>query len=482
LSSAARSADPQAPLPPQAPPPSSGEGERVPRATLLAWGPPIFGASSALFFLQFFFLKFATDVLMIAPVVVGALFAAGRLWDAVSDPLVGTLSDRTRTRIGRRRPWMFAAIPLLVAFTWMIWTPPADLTGTLLVVWVGVALFGFYTAFTFYMIPHLSLGAELTPNHHDRTRIFGVHAASFSLGMVFAFSAMQVVMNSADQRSSARSVAILLCLGMAVILVIPPLRVREKADHLGRGAQSPLHAMRDVFRNADAVRLLAVQFVAMVGVSVIGLLSPYIVQYVLKRPELVGPLPALFLIFNIGSIPVWVRLSQRYGKRDTWLASMVLAGIGFGLMALAGEGDVLLLVCLLPLVGFANGCGGVVANSIMADVIDGDELQTGERKEGAYNSAFGLAVKTANAFMILMTGLALQLLDFEPGAEQTASVKLGLRLLYGVLPFTMFMAAAWVLRGLRIDEAGHARIRAGLADRADAKREGRSSAADVEHG
>ena len=96
-------------------------GERVPLATLLAWGPPIFGLSSALFFLQFFFLKFATDVLLIAPVVVGALFAAGRLWDAGSDPIVGTFSDRTRTPLGRRRPWMFAAIPMLVVFTWMIW-------------------------------------------------------------------------------------------------------------------------------------------------------------------------------------------------------------------------------------------------------------------------------------------------------------------------------------------------------------------------
>lgn len=438
----------------------------MPRATLLAWGPPIFGASSALFFLQFFFLKFATDVLLIAPVVVGALFAAGRLWDAVSDPLVGTLSDRTRTRLGRRRPWMLAAIPLLVAFTWMIWTPPAGLGGTPLVAWVGVALFGFYTAFTFYMIPHLSLGAELTPDHHDRTRIFGVHSASFSLGMVFAFSAMQLVMNSADQRASARSVAVVLCLGMTLILLVPPWRIREKAAHLGRGSRSPVRAMRDVFRNGDAVRLLVVQFVVMVGVSVIGLLSPYIVQYVLKRPELVGPLPALFLVFNIGSIPVWVRLSRRFGKRDTWLASMVLAGVGFGLMSLAGEGDVLLLVCLLPLVGFANGCGGVVANSIMADVIDGDDLQTGERKEGAYNSAYGLAVKLANAFMILTTGVALQLLAFEPGVEQTESVKLGLRLLYGVLPFTMFLAAAMVLRGLGIDEAAHARIRSALDARA----------------
>lgn len=447
--------------------------ERVPLRTLLAWGPPIFGASSALFFVQFFFMKYATDVLLIAPAVVGTLFAAGRLWDAFSDPLVGTLSDRTRTRIGRRRPWMFAAVPLFLVFVWMAWSPPAALSGTALVVWVGVALFGFYTAFTGYMIPHQSLGAELTSDHHDRTRIFGVHSASFSCGMIFAFGAMQLIMNSADQRASARSVALVLCVVMLLLLLIPPVLVRERASYVGRGAQSPMRAMRDVFANPDALRLVAVQFVVMVGVSVVGMLSPYIVEYVLKRPDLVGPLPAAFLVATIGSIPIWVRLSRRFGKRNTWVASMVLAGVGFGLMALAQEGDVLILACLLPFVGFANGCGGVVAPSILADVIDGDELRTGERKEGAYNAALGLALKIGNAFMILVTGLVLQGLGFQPGVEQSEEVKLGLRLLYGLLPFVMFMAAALVLRGFRLDEDGHARIRAQLDARgADAPRPG----------
>ncbi len=437
-------------------------GERVPLATLLSWGPPIFGLSSALFFLQFFFLKFATDVLLIAPVVVGALFAAGRLWDAVSDPIVGTFSDRTRTPLGRRRPWMFAAIPMLVVFTWMIWVPPAALTGTGLVVWIAVALFGFYTAFTVYQIPHLSLGAELTTDHHDRNRVFGVQSASFSAGMIFAFGAMQFIMTSDNQRETARIATIVLVVAASALLLIPPLRVRERPEHQGRGAASPIRAMRDVFQNPNARRLLAVQFVLMIGISVVGLLSPYQVQYVLKRPDMVGPLPAAFLVCSIGSIPIWVRLSRRFGKRDTWFVALVLSGLSFGAMAFAGEGDVMLLAVLLPVAGFATGCGGMVSPSMLADVIDGDELKTGERKEGAYNAAYGFALKVANAFMILLTSLVLQALGFVPNVEQTDQVKIGLRLLYGVLPLVMFIAAAIVLRGFDLDEQEHARIRAEL--------------------
>jgi Na+/melibiose symporter-like transporter len=86
---------------------------RVPMTTVLAFGGPVFALSGTLFFVQFFFLKFATDVLLIAPALVGTLFALGRGWDAVSDPIVGAWSDRTRTRLGRRRPWMLAALPAL---------------------------------------------------------------------------------------------------------------------------------------------------------------------------------------------------------------------------------------------------------------------------------------------------------------------------------------------------------------------------------
>jgi GPH family glycoside/pentoside/hexuronide:cation symporter len=446
---------------------SESASRRVPLGTLLSWGPPIIGLSSTLFFLQFFFMKYATDVLLLSPALIGTLFAAGRLWDAFSDPIIGTLSDRTKTRMGRRRPWMLAAVPLLIGFMWMSWVPPESLTGNDLTLWVGVSLFGFYTAFTFYMIPHVSLGAELTPDHHDRTRIFGVQSAAFTSGMVFSFGAMQFVMTSDDQRGAAQIVAMCLGVGMLVLLVIPPIRLRERPEFQGRGAQSPLAAMRDVFGNGNAMRLLVVQFTVMIGISVIGLLSPYIVEYVIKRPDMVGPLPALFLIASLASIPIWIRVSKRIGKRDAWAIAMVMAGIGFGLMALAeDESDLLLLACLLPLIGFGNGCGGIVAPSILADIIDGDELDTGERKEGAYNAAFGLALKVANAAMILVTGLVLEALNFQPNVEQPDNVKLGLRLLYGVLPLVMFLMAAAVLRGFKLDEAEHDRIRAELDARA----------------
>ena len=103
-------------------------------------------------------------MLGLSPAVVGTLFAVGRIWDAVTDPMAGWASDRTRSRLGRRRPWMLgAAVPLAIGFTWL-WSPPQDASPLLLTVWLGVGLF-FYSAQTAFSIPHLSLGAELSRDH-----------------------------------------------------------------------------------------------------------------------------------------------------------------------------------------------------------------------------------------------------------------------------------------------------------------------------
>jgi GPH family glycoside/pentoside/hexuronide:cation symporter len=356
---------------------------------------------------------------------------------------------------------MLAALPVLGLTVVMVWNPP-ELDSGWMIGWEAVALLGFYTAFTMYLVPHLSLGAELSTDHHDRSRIFGVQSAFFSFGMIFAFAGMQYVTVSDDPRSAAGQLAMAFVPFALLVLLIPPLRVRERPEYQGKGSENPIRALKDVLTNEYARRLLAVQFIQMLGIGVIGVLAPYQFQYVLRRPDLIGPLPALFFLFSVASIAVWVRLSRRYGKRDVWVVAMLIAGVAFGFTFFVGEGDVMLIALIMPLAGIGLGCGGVVGPSLLADVIDADELATGERKEGAYNAAWGFALKSSNALMILVTSLVLQAIGFEPNVEQSDFAKLAIRGLYGVMPFSMFLLAAAVLRGFRLDEAEHAGIRAQL--------------------
>jgi GPH family glycoside/pentoside/hexuronide:cation symporter len=439
--------------------PSSGDA--VPISTLLAYSPPVVGLSGPLFLVQFYFLNFATDVLLLAPLSVGLLFASGRVWDAISDPIVGTLSDRTQTRLGRRRPWMLAGIPLLMLSFVMIWRPP-ELDSSAMYAWMTLALFTFYTAYTMFSVPHAALGAELTTDYHDRSRIFGANSAAFTFGMLLAFGGMQYVMNAEDPREAASRLALAVAALLPFVLLVPPVRLRERIEYQGRGAASSLGAMKDVLANPHARLLLTVQFCQLAGSGVLGIMAPYLMRYVVKRPDLVGVMPGMFVIFTIIGIPVWIRISRSIGKKNSWIAGLLGSGLSFGMILFVGEGDLILLSVLLSSAGFFVGCGMMVGHSILADVIDWDELRTGERKEGAYSAAWGFAIKSATAIIIVVVSGALQFSDFEPNQEQSEGTLWMFRMLNGGLPLVMYTLAALLFRRFSLNESEHADVRAQL--------------------
>jgi len=169
------------------------------------------------------------------------------------------------------------------------------------------------------------------------------------------------------------------------------------------------------------------------------------------------------------SIPLWVRLSRTYGKRRVWVVAMVIAGFGFGGTFFVPPEDLPMLCALLLLAGIGSGCGGVIGPSMLADVIDYDEHQSGERKEGAYSAAWGFALKLAVGFMIMASGLALQLAGFEPNQEQSETTLLAVRAMFAGLPFSMLLIGAWVLHGFSLDEDEHSRLRRELDERSAAE-------------
>jgi GPH family glycoside/pentoside/hexuronide:cation symporter len=411
---------------------------------------------------QFFFLKFATDVLLMAPVLVGTLFGLGRLWDAFTDPMAGVWSDRTRTRLGRRRPWMFLAIPVMLAAFALLWTPPADLGETALALWVAAGLFAFFTGFTGFFIPHAALGAELSQDYHERTRIFGARQIFFTLGMFLAFAAIGYVTNSEDQRAAAARVVAVVVVGSALGMMVTPIFVRERAEYQGRGSDRPFRALRDVLTNPHARIVLFVQFIDSLGAGILGVMAPYFAEYVVKRPDLIGVLPAFFVFAGVASIPVWLLVSRRIGKKRTWLISMVLTAFAFGAQFLVGENDVVMLSIILVAAGFSFGAGGALGPSILADVIDFDEHETGERKEGVYSAAWGFAFKSGAATILFVAGLTLQWTGFSPGEEQPAAAQLAIRVLNSLFPLVAFLIGALVFRRFSFDFEAHRQIRAEL--------------------
>jgi GPH family glycoside/pentoside/hexuronide:cation symporter len=227
-----------------------------------------------------YLLKFSTETLGLAPALVGSLFAVGRIWDGVSDPVAGWLSDRTRTRIGRRRPWMFAAaLPLALSY-YALWSPPAGLDGALPAIWLGGFLLLFYSTSTCFSIPHASLGAELSPQHHERTRISANRVAAEVLGIAMALMALYLLESNPAQREVARSVALGIAALTALGIAIAAFSLREPPGHQRQSAENPFRAFADVARNPHALRVTIAMIFAEVG---LGSLLVIDVQYMPAR-------------------------------------------------------------------------------------------------------------------------------------------------------------------------------------------------------
>ncbi len=451
------------------------QADPIPWSTVFAYGAPGVGAGYMFLLLSLYVMKFSTDVLLIAPAVMGVIFSASRVWDAAADPIVGYLSDRTKHPMGRRRIWMLASVIPTCATFIMLFSPPTSLGTFGLSIWMAIGVIGFYSSITLFAVPHLSLGAEMTTNYHERSRLFGLRHAAFTLGSILALASMQIFINAEAKgpeatRAAAEWISWLasgLMFGMVVFAVV---KLRERAEFQGRKIGLPYQAFSDVWRNPYARLLIIVTFIENVGSAAIGALTLYVAQYVVGRLELAPAIILAYMIPSTFSVPMWIPLSRRFGKIRLWIFSMLLTGLAFGVMfslPFIPEESVRIWVIVFAAIfaGLAAGCGGTVGPSIQGDVIDYDEFLTGERKEGSYFSAWSFVQKSATGVMLLLTGFVLQASGFVPNHPQTMTVQVAMVSLYGMFPLVCYAIGSLMMRRFKLDETEHARIRIELQRR-----------------
>lgn len=444
--------------------------------TIFAYGAPAVGLGYMYLLMSLYVLYFSTNVLLISPAVMGTVFAASRIWDAISDPIVGYWSDRTGARLGRRRSWMLASIVPTAGLFLMVFSAPAGLSSSGLIIWMTIAVIGFYAVATMLFVPHMSLGAELSVDYHERSKLYGARHGFYTLGSIAALGSMYVFTNSGalpvdKLRSLVTEHATLAGVALAVLVVFAITRLQERPEFQGRAAESPFSAFRDVWGNPHARLLILVTFIENIGGAAIGVLTLFIAEYVVGAPELAALIILCYMVPSTVLVPIWAPLSKRYSKKFMWMFSMVLTGLSFGgmisLLFIDTLSARLWTICVLAVTaGIAAGCGGTISPSVQSDVIDFDEHETGERKEGTYFAAWNFVYKSAYGVMLLLTGYVLSLSGFEPNVEQTMAVKWAMITLYGAFPLVCYLVGAWLFSKFRLNEAEHAEIRTELERRA----------------
>ena len=444
----------------------SKPSERIPFGTLVIYGLPAAPVWFSFMLGSVFLIKYTTDVLLIAPGVMGVIYGLSRLWDAVSDPIAGYLSDGTRSRLGRRRSWLLASVLPLSAGLFLTWCPPRGLEGTGLVAWVTAGVFLFYTGTTIFHIPHESFGAEMTTDHHDRTRVFAVKTAVATLGSISALGGLALFYRSDDPRETAFWLVVGVSLTLALFVGIAVALLRERPEHQGRGAQSLRQSFRDVRANPHAAPLLGAFFIENLGMACLAVMTPFVMEYVFDMKEQTPVFIGVYFIPSLLGIPLWVWLSRRVGKRKLWLFAVALLAIAFSGLAFVQPGQEWVMYLLGFVAGIGGGCGQVVGPSIEADIIDWDELHTGERKEGAYFAVWNFMRKSAYGLAAMGSGVMLDVVGFVPNSPQSETTQFAMRALFGLAPGICYVAGFLILRRLRLDETEHAAIRRELDERA----------------
>lgn len=424
-------------------------GTQISRSTVFFYSLPMVGGGMMSIMTASYFMKYATDSLLMAPGVVGTLFFISRIWDAVNDPAAGYLADRTRSPFGARRLWIsISALPIVLSF-YFLWNPPFE-SGPALVVWSAIFLVLFYTLLTALYVPHYSLGAEIGVGAQDRNRIFGGRAIAenignfLGVGAMQAFTALLVLPSISTPRQAAPWIIVVVCLVVLVSILAMMLFIKEKTEHKLH-EDGFFHTLGQVFRNRKARFVLMAGFFGQLGATFVFLLAHYHAQYVIGDPQ-AGPMViAVFMIAATFSIPFWVRFLTNKDKRRVWIgANLALGGVfsaGFALNQ--GDGPFLLLASALA--GVAGAAVLIVHPASLADSI-GAEGSGGEtRKEATYFSVFTFMNKSAMGFASVVVGFLLQFVGFFPNTLQSDSVLVAIRGGFAFLPSLCFFTAALIL-------------------------------------
>lgn len=420
-------------------------------------------AAFSLFYASYFLVQIAD----LRPLLAGLVPLVGRTLDAVTDPLMGRISDRTRWRAGRRRPWfLIGALPYGAAFA-MMWSDPGIASE-----WGRFAYYAFAyclvtTAMTVLSVPYLALLPEMALQYDARTSLHTYRTVGSNLG-IFAALAIRPVSDAFGGGAEGFAAAGLL---FGVGLALPWFAVHrvtfERPSFRDRPAEAGVFAgIRIALRQRTFVRLTAVYIMGRIAMDLASALLILYVSFWLGRSQDFEPVMLVFLVSVIAALPLWLRVARGRDKGDVFVVgSLWWIACGLGLAFVQPDWPAWILYAYVPVVGIGFAVVDLMPWAMLGEVIDEDELESGERREGLYNGMFTFLRKLCGAIAVFLVLGILDLAGYEKGAEQGETAREAIRWMTGLGP-AVFLAAGVVLaRGYPLTRARHREILARLAAR-----------------
>jgi Na+/melibiose symporter-like transporter len=395
----------------------------------------------------------------------GTALLAARAADVLTDPLVGALSDRWRTRWGRRKPWMLAGALMGGWSLIQLFQPPAEVTAGYVLVW-SVLL---YLGWTMINVPYTAWGAELSGDYHERARITSAREGVMVFGI---FAAGTVPVWAAGAGLTERD-ALAIISWMAIALGGPfillalwrvPDRLPERPRDVPVASWTALRATANaVAGNRPFVRLLTAWFINGLANGIPStLFLLYLEHRLLADQTERGVLILIYFLSAVAAIPAWLALSRRVGKHRTWCWSMIVTCAAFAFVPVIAPGGVWAFGAVCVVTGVGLGADLAIPPALQADVVDFDTLRTGHRRAGLFFALWGMATKLALAGAVGIAFPALAAFGFDPkgGSTETGLVALGV--IYAAIPVVLKSVAISIVWSFPITAERHRVIRVRL--------------------
>jgi GPH family glycoside/pentoside/hexuronide:cation symporter len=405
---------------------------------------------------------------------VGTMLMLARFTDVVTDPLIGDLSDRFGTRFGRRKPWLFAGVPVMMLGIHMLFNPVTPVGTWYLLIWVSIMMLGS----TMIGLPYGAWGAELSADYHQRTRVTAGRELFVLVGLLGAALIPAVVQFYGDSRSGpvleamgwVILVVLPLAVGLALWRVSEPRTTERHTLPLGRG-------LRLMWRNGPMKRVLLIIILVVSGEAFRNALSLFFMRDVIGIAK-IGNLYFLYFGTGLAAVPIWLWLGKRIDKHRAFALCMVVVSLVSIATFFLGRGDVLPFTLLFAAKGFCFGGLQFLPLAMLADVVDVDAARSGSRRAGTFFGFESMGGKMARA---VGTGLSLNiaaLVGYDPSGVAGANGPTELTwlaFLYAIMPPLFFASALWLTWNYPLTSERHRRLRS-LLERRAARRAARGAA------
>jgi GPH family glycoside/pentoside/hexuronide:cation symporter len=439
----------------------------IPLRSKIGYGLGDMGISISYFTVSFFFIYYLTDIVKLPPSLAGLAFFIGQAWDSVNDPLFGVMSDRTISRFGRKRVYLlFGAMPFAVSFA-LLWLAPLASSYTVKFIFATLSLLLYATVYSVVTVPYLALVPVMTRDYDERTQITGIRAMLSTLGTILGGVAAVLVSRFPSELIGLRVMAISFGVfaGLTLLIAAQSVQGMESTEAgcppISRaGLRQYLALMQD----RTVFILMLFKFLGAVATGSLMASLPYFAKHILGDEGFSTIGLAVYIAIAAACVPAWNWLTHRFDKRKLLLGATSVAALvlfGIGLFIQAERATLFYLGCAL--LGVAMSAYLLIPYSLVPDLVEYYEHETGERHESVF---FGLWI-TVHQFGIatagLMLGLFLQFFGYDVNqAVQGAPALLAVRLALGLIPGVFIVLASLSLQPYAITRQVYQQIQVEL--------------------